>query len=79
MVFSDIVMVSIDDSQAMCGLALTFVRYIFEQKGGVSYGSDGSIIDKGGVAMLAKFHISIKAGMAEVDEVFGSFTNTFNN
>ena len=76
--FSDTAMVSTDDSQAMRGLALTFVRYIFEQKGGVSYGSDGSITDKGGAAMLAKFHTSTKAGTAEVDEVFGSFTDAFD-
>jgi len=62
-----------DDSAAMRGMAFTFVRYIFEQKGGASYGSDGSITDKGGAALLASIHTSDKRGVEAVAATYGPF------
>jgi hypothetical protein len=66
------------DTLAMRGMAMTFVRYLFEAKGGVSYNADGSVTDKGGGALLAKLHTSSKQGTSAVTEIFGDFKGAFD-
>jgi len=70
------------DGLAMRGMALTFVRYLFEQKGGVSYESTGSIKDNGGAAFLQGLHNSSKQGTAAVSELatpqFKDFKEVFD-
>jgi hypothetical protein len=67
-----------DDSAVMRGMAFTFVRYLFEQKGGASYESDGSITDKGGAALLASIHTSDKRGVDAVSEKYAPFKDAFD-
>jgi len=76
--FSETAMVSSEDGQAMRGMAFTFVRYLFEQKGGVTYGSDGSITDSGGAAMLAKLHTTDQPGVPAVEAAYGPFKEAFD-
>jgi len=61
------------DTLAMRGMALTYVRYLFEQKGGVTYNADGTITDKGGAAFLKALHTSDKQGTAAITAQAGSF------
>jgi len=68
-----------DDTLAMRGMAFTFVRYIFEQKGGVTYASDGGITDAGGAALLQQIHTTSKQGAEAVAEAYGkSFKDAFD-
>jgi hypothetical protein len=69
------------DTNAMRGMAFTFVRYLFEQKGGVSY-SASTITDKGGAAFLKQLHTSTQLGTAAVSEAaaphFKDFKEAFD-
>lgn len=71
------------DGLPMRGMALTFVRYLFEQKGGVSYESDGKVKDKGGAAFLQGIHTSSKQGTAAIGELaspqFKDFKEVFDH
>lgn len=68
-----------DDTLAMRGMAMTFVRYLFEQKGGVTYNSDGTITDGGGGAVLQALHTTEKQGADAVADAFGkSFKDAFD-
>ena len=64
-----------DDDLAPRMMAYLFVRYLFEQQGGVSYSSSG-VSDKGGAAFLKKLHNTSKQGTAAVDEALGSSYKT---
>lgn len=64
-------MITGTDGLPMRGMALTFVRYLFEQKGAVSYESTGAITDKGGAAWLQALHASDKTGTEAIDGTFG--------
>ncbi len=66
------------DSLEMRGKAMTYVRYLFERAGGVTYNADGTITDKGGAAMLQKLHLSSKTGTAAVTEVAGDYKAAFD-
>ena len=61
-----------DDELTQRTMAYMFVRYLFEQKGGVTYASGGGITDGGGAAFLKKLHTTSKTGTAAVDEALGS-------
>jgi hypothetical protein len=77
--FSDTAMFeNANDSLEMRGMAFTYVRYIFEQAGGVTYGGDGSITDGGGAAMLQKLHTSDKQGGAAVAAAYGDPKQAFD-
>jgi hypothetical protein len=69
---------STKDGLAMRGMAMTFVRYLFEQKGGATYNGDGSITDKGGAKMLAALHTSTAQGTAAVTAAYGDFKTAFD-
>jgi hypothetical protein len=57
-------------------VAFLFVRYLFEQKLGVTYGSDGTITDKGGAAFLKALHTSTKQGVNAVNAALaGTFAD----
>jgi hypothetical protein len=65
---------SANDSLRMRAAAYTFVRYLFERKGGVSYGQDpGQITDQGGAALLKALHGSDQQGVANVNASYGPF------
>lgn len=66
-----------DKELPMRGMAMTFVRYLFEQKGGVTYNSDGSISDKGGAAFLASLHTTEKVGTEAIKASYGDFKDAF--
>ena len=66
------------DTLPMRGMAMTFVRYLFDAKKGATYNTDGTVTDKGGCAMLAKLHTSSKQGTAAVGEAFGDFKGAFD-
>ncbi len=68
-----------NDSMAMRIMAFTFVRYLFEQKGGVTYNTDGTITDKGGAGFLQKLHNSSKQGALAVSEAYGDYKKAFGN
>ncbi len=68
-----------DDELTQRAMAYMFVRYLFEQKGGVSYTSGGGITDKGGAAFLKRLHTTSKQGVAAVSEAFGaSYKSAFD-
>jgi hypothetical protein len=69
---------STKDGLTMRGMAMTFVRYLFEQKGGVTYNGDGSITDKGGATLLTAFHTSSQQGTAAVTAAYGDFKSAFD-
>jgi hypothetical protein len=70
------------DGLPMRGMAFTFIRYLFEQKGAVSYNADGTLTDKGGAAMLRALHTSSKQGTAAISAVaapdFTDFKGVFD-
>lgn len=76
--FETTTMFSTQDSVAMRGMALLFVRYLFEQAGGVTYKSDGSITDTGGAALLQKIRGSSKTGVDAVVEANGEYKQSFD-
>ena len=61
-----------DDGLTQRAMAYMFVRYLFEQKGGVSYGSGGGITDKGGAAFLKKLHTTSQQGVAAINTAYGA-------
>ncbi|MCC6746156.1 MAG: hypothetical protein IT371_00770 [Deltaproteobacteria bacterium] len=79
--FSDHSLFSGKDSMGLRALALTFVRWLFEQKGGVTYPTGGTelIADKGGAAWLKKVHASAKIGTAVIGETFGDPKEAFDH
>jgi hypothetical protein len=70
--FSETALFATKDGFEMRGMAFTFVRFIFEQAGGATYNSDGTISDGGGAAMLAKMHTTSSQGTAAVAAATGS-------
>jgi len=67
------------DSENMRGMAYMFLRYLFEQKGGVTYKADGSITDKGGAAWLKQMHTTTSKGAAAVTATYGDYKKAFDN
>lgn len=65
------------DSKSMRGMALLFLRYLFERKGGVSFGSDGSITDQGGAGWLHAVHNTSAQGRDAIDQTYGDFRIAF--
>jgi hypothetical protein len=65
------------DSREMRGLSLLFLRYLFEQKGGVRYSSDGSIVDQGGASWLASIPATSAQGRDAIEQTYGSFKTAF--
>lgn len=77
--FADTSMVTGDDSLAMRAAAFLFVRYLFEQQGGVSY-SGATISDKGGAKWLQKLYSSAKTGSDLITESAGrSFASVYDD
>lgn len=68
---------SADDSLTLRGLAFTFVRYLFERKGGVCYAEAGEITDQGGAAWLKSLHSSTEQGVELVTKTYGEFAKAF--
>jgi hypothetical protein len=77
--FSETQMFSDQDSLAMRGLAMLFVRYLFEQEGAVQYDADGTITDQGGAAFLQGLHNSSELGLDAVEAVHGDAKGAFAN
>ena len=81
--FDQTSMFSGEDSLARRAMAMTYVRYLFEQKGSVTYGEDGSIGDAGGAAWLQGLHNSASTGTAVITETapeqFSDFRDVFRN
>lgn len=70
--FSDKSLLFTQDDIAARGMAFLYVRYLFEQKGAVTYNADGSITDKGGAAFLKAIHATTRQGVEAVKEALGS-------
>jgi hypothetical protein len=70
--FSEKSLLFTQDDIAARGMAFLFVRYLFEQKGAVTYNADGSITDAGGAAFLKAIHSTTKQGVEAVKEALGS-------
>jgi hypothetical protein len=64
-----------EDTTAMRAMALTFVQYLFERKGGVSYGADGSVSDLGGATWLKALHSQAQSGAASITATYGDAKN----
>jgi hypothetical protein len=77
--FSETSVFGATDSTAMRGMAYLYVRYLFEQAGGVTYKSDGSIVDNGGAAFLKKIHGTTKQSTAAINHAFGDYKTAFDN
>lgn len=77
--FSETRLLGEQDSIAMRALAFTFVRYLFEQRGGVAYEAGGGITDKGGAAWVQSIHASDKLGTDVIGATFGDFKGAFDN
>lgn len=78
--FEETSVFSTTDSKAMRGMAMLFVRYLFEQQGGVSYLSSGAISDKGGASFIQKLRQTTKQGTGAVDSALGSsYKSAFDN
>ncbi|MBK8479805.1 MAG: hypothetical protein IPL40_01300 [Proteobacteria bacterium] len=75
--FGDTALLSGEDTLRLRAMALLFVRFLFEQKGAVSYGAQGAISDGGGAAWLAALHSSPQQGRAAVEATYGSFKGAF--
>jgi hypothetical protein len=78
--FSDKSLLSSDDvvgkEVGPRAISFLFVRYLFEQKLGVTYNSDGTITDKGGAAFLKAIHNSTKQGVGAINEALaGTFSD----
>lgn len=65
------------DSRPMRGMALLFLRYLFERKGGVSYETGGSISDRGGASWLQAIHNTSKQGREAIEATYGDFKTAF--
>ena len=63
--FSDKTLLFTTDDITGRGMAFLFVRYLFEQKGAVTYASDGTLSGSG-TAFLQKLHTSSKQGTEAV-------------
>ncbi|MCA9670486.1 MAG: hypothetical protein KC503_33045 [Myxococcales bacterium] len=70
---------SANDKLTMRAMAMTFLRYMFERKGGVTYNSDGTIADKGGAAWLQSLVTSDKQGTDNVTASYGDYKDAMNN
>ncbi len=72
---------SAEDGMPMRALALTFVRYLFEQKGGASYAGASQDSpapeDQGGAAWLQAVHQSDKLGVEAIDATYGDHKQAF--
>ncbi|MCB9555137.1 MAG: hypothetical protein H6707_03460 [Deltaproteobacteria bacterium] len=78
--FSLFVNVKTGDTPGLRALALAFVRYLFEQKGGVSYlKEDPRPQDKGGATWLKALLASDKAGVDGITATYGDYKAAFNN
>jgi hypothetical protein len=77
--FSETAMISSTDSVQMRGMAYLFVRYLFEQKGGVTYNADGSITDSGGGAFLTQLHTTASQSVDAIGAAFGDFKGAFGD
>jgi|GEM_PF-2834714 len=70
-----------EDTIEARGMAYLLMRYVFERNGGVAYsGTDGSISDKGGAALLNSFFAGDDTGIDNLNAALGSnYKDTFNN
>ncbi|MBK6847698.1 MAG: hypothetical protein IPG96_09235 [Proteobacteria bacterium] len=75
--FGDTALLSGEDTLRLRAIALLFVRFLFEQKGGVSYGAQGAISDGGGAAWLAALHTTSQQGRAAIEATYGNFKSAF--
>ena len=66
------------DTMEMRSKAMTYMRYLFEQAGGVTYNADGTITDNGGAALLQKLHNSSQTGTAAITEAMGDYKAGFD-
>ena len=66
-----------EDTKGSRAMALLYLAYLFQQKGGVSYTSGGGITDKGGAAFLQALRGS-KQGTAIIDQVYGDHKAAFD-
>ena len=64
---------SANDGLAMRAMAMTFVRYLFERRGGASYPASGEIVDQGGVGWLQALLLADDRGTAGVTSTFGEY------
>ncbi len=69
------------DTPGNRGLAYMFLRYLFEQKGGVYYDDDPSIVgDKGGASFLNKLYDTDKKGIENLSYAIGDdYKKFFHN
>jgi len=67
-----------DDEKGNRAMALLYLWYLFEQKGGVKYNSDGSISDSGGAAFLKALRDPGKQGTAAIDAAYGNHKSAFD-
>jgi len=75
--FGDTALLGGEDTLRLRATALLFVRFLFEQKGGVSYGAQGAISDGGGAAWLAALHTTSQQGRAAIEATYGNFKSAF--
>ena len=66
-----------DDNSGNRAMAMLYLRYLFEQKGGVSYASGGGITDRGGAAFLQALR-GAKQGTAIIDQAYGDHKAAFD-
>ena len=66
------------DEKGSRAMALLYLSYLFEQKGGVSYTSGGGITDKGGAAFLKALRGS-KQGTDIIDQAYGDHKAAFDS
>lgn len=67
-----------DDDKGNRTMAMLFVQYLFEQKGGVGYLSSGGITDKGGATFLQALRNPSKQGTAAIDAAYGDHKAAFD-
>lgn len=75
--FGDTALLGGEDTLRLRASALLFVRFLFEQKGGVGYGAQGAISDAGGAAWLAALHTTSEQGRAAIEATYGNFKSAF--
>jgi len=71
--FSDTSLITAEDGLTMRAMAMTFVRYLFEQKGAVSYNVDGTVTDGGGAAWLQSLRAHNGTGADSVTATYGDY------
>jgi hypothetical protein len=67
------------DTAAMRGMAYMYLRYLFEQRGGVSFNSDGTLSDNGGATFLKSLHTSSQKGADLISATYGDYKAAFGN